>query len=91
MLLEQFPDDRYKIRATVRSLKNSEHKLEPLRKAYGDANFNKLEFVEADLLDHEALTRAVEGCDYIIHLANPLPGTKHQSDEEMVKPAQQGT
>jgi nucleoside-diphosphate-sugar epimerase len=41
--------ERFKIRATVRSLANK-NKLEPLRKAYGEERFNSIEFIEADLL-----------------------------------------
>jgi dihydroflavonol-4-reductase len=65
--------DKYQIRASVRSLANK-NKLEPLKKAFGEDNFNNIEFVEADLSNGEQLVKAIEGCSYIIHVANPVPG-----------------
>jgi nucleoside-diphosphate-sugar epimerase len=50
-------------------------KTEALKKAYGEEKFSQIEFRQADLLNKEALSKAVEGVQYIIHLANPLPGT----------------
>ena len=41
-------------------------------------------------MSKEALTNAVKGSDYVIHLANPLPGTQHQTEEDMVRPAVEG-
>jgi len=68
-LLDQF-GDRFKIRATVRNPK----KLDSLKKAYGEDKYSKIEFVEADLLQKEALDKAIQGVQYIVHVANPLPG-----------------
>ena len=44
---------KYRVRGTVRSKTNQE-KIEPLREAYGDL-FEKLELVEADLLDDNSI------------------------------------
>ena len=49
-----------------------------------------IDFVEADLLDKEKLRKAVKGVDYVIHLANPLPGTKKSDEEETVRTAVEG-
>ena len=84
-LLEGY-SDRFKLRVTVRNVK----KLEPLRKEYGDELFAKLDVRVADLLDKEALAASVDGCQYIIHLANPVVGTQFQNEEEMVRPAREG-
>lgn len=64
--------DKYKIRASVRSLANQK-KLDPLRKEYGE-DFNQIEFVEADLTNKESLIKAIEGVKYIIHIASPIAG-----------------
>ena len=50
--------DRFRVRASVRSLANKA-KLDPLLKAYGENLFNQIEFVEADLLDRAKLRKAV--------------------------------
>jgi nucleoside-diphosphate-sugar epimerase len=64
-------DDSFVVRGTVRD-KNNEKKLAPLRKAFGE-NFNKIELVEADLLKPESLETAIQGCDYVVHTASPVP------------------
>lgn len=77
---------RFKLRATVRNPK----KLEGLKKAYGEEKFSKIEFVEADLLQKEALDKAIQGAQYIIHVANPLPGATQLSEEQMMQPTVEG-
>lgn len=59
------------VRGTVRD-KNSEKKVLPLKKAFGEL-FNRIELVEADLLDGDSIDRAIEGCDYVVHTASPFP------------------
>lgn len=49
------------MRGTVRDPSNQE-KLAPLKKAYGEALFSKIEIVAADLLDAESIDKAVAGC-----------------------------
>ena len=79
----------YDIRGTVRSLSN-EKKMDPLRKAFGD-NFEKLEIVEADLLDDASIDQAVDGCQYVIHVASPFAMANPANDDEYLKPAIDGT
>ena len=69
-LLEGY-SDKFILRVAVRNVK----KLEPLKKEYGEELFSKLEIRVADLLNKEALAASVEGCQYIVHLANPVVGT----------------
>lgn len=42
-------------------------------------------------MNKDALVNAIEGCSYVIHVANPLPGATKISDEEMLRPAVEGT
>ena len=65
-------DGGYQVRGTVRDPSNAE-KLAPLKKAFGEELFSKIELVKADLLDAESLENAVAGCDYVVHTASPLP------------------
>lgn len=44
----------------MRFLKNTD-KLEPLKRAFGEAAFNQIEFVEADLMSKDALSKAIAG------------------------------
>lgn len=55
----------YRVRATVRSLKDTE-KLETLR-----ALLPGVEFVEADLREESGWQDAVDGCKWVFHVASP--------------------
>ena len=52
---------------------------------------NRIEFVEADLLDSESLDRAIEGCDYVIHVASPFVIGKVKNEDDLLGPAVKGT
>jgi dihydroflavonol-4-reductase len=47
--------------------------------------------VAVDLLRDEGWAEAVEGCDFVVHVASPFPGVKPKSDDELVRPAVDGT
>ena len=78
------------MRGTVRDITN-QAKLDPLKKAYGEELFNQLELVSANLLDAESLDKAIEGCDYVVHIASPLPIKSPEDDMELITPAVEGT
>jgi nucleoside-diphosphate-sugar epimerase len=77
----------FTVRGTVRD-KNNEAKVAPLRKAFGEY-FDKLELVEADLLDADSLAKAIAGSTYVVHTASPV--TFNVPDEQIIKPAVDGT
>ncbi len=85
ILLEQ----GYKVRGTVRSLAKKEryqflYDLAPEKR-------DNLELVEAELLDKTSWSKAIEGVEYIFHVASPLPAEKPQDEMEIIKPAVEGT
>uniref|UniRef100_A0A914D537 NAD-dependent epimerase/dehydratase domain-containing protein n=1 Tax=Acrobeloides nanus TaxID=290746 RepID=A0A914D537_9BILA len=75
----------YSVRGTVRSLKNKE-KVQPLRNL-GYAR-ERLELVEADLLESNSWPKAVDSCDYVLHVASPF---QLVADENTIKTAVEGT
>jgi nucleoside-diphosphate-sugar epimerase len=77
----------YKVRGTVRDLKDDK-KVGPLRKLEPWA---KLELIEADLLDKSSWEKAMRGVDYVIHVASPFPGQQPKDEDEVIKPALEGT
>lgn len=83
-------DGGFSVRGTVRDPTN-QAKLAPLKKAYGEELFSQIELVAADLLDAESLDRAIEGCDYVVHTASPLPIKMPEDDMELITPAVEGT
>ena len=84
-----FDDGTFKVKGTVRDLKN-EKKIGPLRKAFGD-KFDEVTLVEAELLDAKSIDRAVNGCQYVVHVASPFPLERPDTDEVLIKPAREGT
>ncbi len=82
-------DGTYTVRGTVRD-KNNAKKVDPLRKAFGD-KFNNLELFEADLLKAESLDAAIQGCDFVVHTASPFPLVPPKDENDLIKPAVEGT
>ena len=80
---------KYRVRGTVRSTNNAA-KIDPLRKAFGDL-FDNLELVQADLLEADSMTRAIEGSTYVMHVASPFVIAEPKDENELIKPAQEGT
>ena len=78
-----------KVRGTVRSLKN-EAKVKPLQDLVPDATY-PLELVETDLLNEESWKEAVKGCTHVYHVASPLPSSAPQDENQLIRPAVEGT
>jgi len=79
----------YRVRGTVRSLKNEE-KLKPLQELVPDAKY-PLELCEADLQDKDSWISAVKGCKYVLHIASPFPLNTPKNPDEVIRPAVDGT
>jgi nucleoside-diphosphate-sugar epimerase len=50
-----------------------------------------LEFARADLTSDEGWADAVAGCDYVLHVASPLPAKQPKNPDELLVPARDGT
>jgi dihydroflavonol-4-reductase len=77
------------VRGSVRDPSN-EARLAPIKAALGDL-FTNLELVQADLLDEASINRTVEGCDLVVHTASPLPIRPPEDEQEVIRPAVDGT
>ncbi|SEO42576.1 Nucleoside-diphosphate-sugar epimerase [Flavobacterium sp. CF108] len=80
----------YKVRTTVRSLKGKEKIFEMLENG-GITDFSDLEFIEADLTSDTNWTEAMIDCDYILHIASPIFLRLPKNEDEMIRPAVDGT
>ena len=78
----------YRVRGTIRSTKKPEVMARVL--ALPGAS-ERLELVEADLLDPPSLDRAVAGCELVMHTASPYFMTYEDPQTELVDPAVKGT
>ena len=88
-IVQQLLQAGYRVRGTVRSLKNEE-KVKPLYELCPEAN-DKLELVECDLLDENCWDDAVKDCVYVLHTASPVPNANPKDEDEVIKPAVDGT
>lgn len=79
----------YRVRGTVRKVADKS-KYEYLLKLPG-VSAETLEFVEADLLKPDSWESACVGCDYVMHLASPFVIKAPKNEDELIKPAVEGT
>jgi dihydroflavonol-4-reductase len=78
----------YRVRGTVRSA----GAREAVRATLGQhADVGSLEFVEADLLSDDRWAKAVEGCSGVLHVASPFPSSQPKDENELIRPAVDGT
>ncbi len=78
----------YRVRGTVRSLQRSGQVRDTLGRF---ADTSELEFVEADLESDAGWSEALAGCRQVLHLASPFPTKQPKDEQELIRPAVQGT
>ena len=77
------------VRTTVRNL-SREAEVRATLEAHG-ADTGKLTFFAADLEKDEGWAEAVAGCDYVQHVASPFPISQPRDEQELIRPAVEGT
>jgi nucleoside-diphosphate-sugar epimerase len=77
------------VRTTVRSL-TREGDVRAMLKQGGAEPSNRLSFVAADLENDAGWPEAVAGCEYVLHVASPLPASVPKREDELVVPARDG-
>jgi dihydroflavonol-4-reductase len=78
----------YHVRTTVRDASREPEiraSLDP------DGSGEHLSVHVADLLDDSRWAHAVEGCDYVLHVASPFPPVQPKDPDELIVPAREGT
>lgn len=80
----------YQVRTTVRSIKSKEKIFEMLKNG-GITDFNKLDFIQADLTSDKNWLEAMIGCQYVLHIASPIFLRLPKNEDEMIRPAVDGT
>ena len=79
----------YRVRGTVRSLKNEE-KIKALKELVPHAKY-PLDLCEADLENKESWPAAVQGCKFVFHIASPFPSAVPKHPDDLIRPAVLGT
>jgi nucleoside-diphosphate-sugar epimerase len=78
------------VRASVRSLKR-EGDVRLMLKNGGAEPADRLSFFAADLEKDAGWPDAVAGCDFVLHVASPLPASVPSHEDELITPAREGT
>lgn len=86
--IAQLMRESWRVRTTVRWLKRGEAVHAALSKLAEPGD--QLAFVVADLNSDAGWAEAVAGCDYVLHIAAPLPSGRSRSDDDLVRPARDG-
>jgi dihydroflavonol-4-reductase len=79
----------YEVRTTVRDL-TREGEVRDAVSSAGQPG-EKLSFIAADLGSDDGWQAAVEGCDYVLHVASPFPPVQPKDPDELIVPAREGT
>src|SRR5271166_5096931 len=82
--IAQLRNDGWSVRTTVRSVA----KTKAMRASIGNI---AIEFVEADLNSDGGWGEAVIGAKYVLHVASPVPVSDPKDDDELIRPARDGT
>jgi dihydroflavonol-4-reductase len=79
----------YSVRGSVRSISKTDEIINGIKKEV-DPKGN-LEFCELDLMKDEGWDNAMEGCDFVLHIASPFVVKVPKDENELIKPAVEGT
>ncbi|MFA4083829.1 NAD-dependent epimerase/dehydratase family protein [Mycobacteroides salmoniphilum] len=79
----------YRVRTTVRSSTKDELVRTAVTRATDRAD--GLEIAHADLTRAEGWADAVDGCDYVLHIASPLTPDNPRDPDALLTPAREGT
>lgn len=85
----QLLEQGYHVRGTLRSMRRESELRQTIAK-FVQAN-DKLTFVQADLLEDAGWADAVRGCEYVLHVASPFPLGTPKDENDLIRPAKEGT
>jgi len=85
--IKQLLDAGYHVRGTLRNMARQNE----VRDAVGvKSTTRRVSFIACDLkLDHK-WNQAMEGCDYVLHVASPFPPTIPKHEDDLIIPARDG-
>lgn len=85
----QLLEKGYRVRGSLRSL-TREAELRATIAKLAEAG-DRLSFIEADLLNDTNWDDAMNGCGYVLHVASPFPLGEPQDENDLIRPAVEGT
>lgn len=85
----QLLEKGYEVTGTLRSMKRAGEIKELI--ARHTLEVGSLKFAEADLLDRSVWNELTKGIDFVQHVASPFPRKFPRHEEELIRPAREGT
>ena len=79
----------YSVRGSLRSLSKKEKVIDAISREIGPKD--NLEFCELDLLNDKGWDKAMEGCEFVLHVASPFEMIEPKDENEYIRPAVDGT
>lgn len=83
----------YQVRASVRTLSRSSEIIDAVTPQLTDVSNleSRLTFIELDLLSDDGWAEALNGVDALLHTASPFPIVQPKNEDELIRPAVDGT
>ncbi len=82
----------YTVRGSLRSLRRADEVRDAVRPHLTDpAALDRLSFVELELTSDDGWATAMEGADVLMHTASPFPMEQPKNEDDIVRPAVDGT
>lgn len=78
----------YSVKGSLRSMNREQEVRDAIKTGASDEN---LEFCKLDLLEDEGWEDAMWDCDYLMHVASPFVIEDPKDENELIKPAKEGT
>lgn len=85
----QLLEKSYEVVGTLRDLNRAESIKSIIGKHTN--NIDQLSFVEADLNDSQIWEKIIKNVDYVLHIASPFPRVLPKNEEDLIRPAKEGT
>lgn len=80
------------VKGTLRRRARAEEVMEAVRPHLTNPDaINNLSFVELDLTSDDGWTEAAQGMDVLMHTASPFPGSSPKNEDDVIRPAVDGT
>lgn len=79
----------YSVKGSIRNMAKEEKVRNDISKVIDPKN--NLEFCQLDLLKDDGWDKAMEGVDFVLHVASPFIATEPKDENELIKPAVEGT
>ncbi len=78
----------YAVKGSLRNLDREEEVRSSIKKEVADDN---LEFYKLNLLSDDGWQDAMQGCDYLLHMASPFITYEPKNEDDLIRPAKEGT